>query len=78
MPLFNSINFYQNRPKITLFFAKKIQNFRVLGFTNPSASGARPQTPVTPPLQISDYATGREHIVCLYHEHEGALTRIKL
>ena len=30
MPRFNSINFYQNRPKIKLF-CQKIQNFLALG-----------------------------------------------
>ena len=30
MPRFNTINFYQNRPKIKLFFPKKIQNFHAL------------------------------------------------
>ena len=47
IPRFNSINFYQNRPKI--IFGKKIQNFRALGdpLQDPRKS---------PPLQISDYA----------------------
>ena len=31
MPRFNTINVYQNRSKIKLFFAQKIQNFRALG-----------------------------------------------
>ena len=31
MPRFNSINFYQSRPKIKLVLPKKIQNFLALG-----------------------------------------------
>ena len=49
MPGFHSINFYQNRPKVKLFFPKKYKTFERWGL--------RPKIPVTaPPLQISDYA----------------------
>ena len=49
MPRFNSIKFYQNRPKIKLVFVKNRQNL--------VRWGLRPQTPEkAPPLQISGYA----------------------
>ena len=47
MPRFNSIKFYQNRPKIKLVFVKNRQNFRALG--------APPQTPETASLPIADF-----------------------
>ena len=46
MPRFNSIKFYQNRPKIKLVFVKNRQSFRALG--------APPQTPEKAPY-ISDF-----------------------
>ena len=42
MPRFNSIKFYQNRPKIKLVFVKNRQNFRALG--------AQPPDPRNPPI----------------------------
>ena len=50
MPRFNSIKFYQNRPKIKLVFVKNRQNFRALGAPPPDPRKS------PPPLQISGYA----------------------
>ena len=59
MPRFNSIKFYQNRPKIKLVFVKNRQNFR--------APGAPPLDPQKspPPLQISGYAPESNHVFAL-------------
>ena len=59
MPRFNSIKFYQNRPKIKLVCVKNRQNFRALGL--------RPQIPkkAPPPLQISGYAPESNHVFAL-------------
>ena len=40
MPRFNSIKFYQNRPKIKLVFVKNRQNFRALGAPLPDPEKA--------------------------------------
>ena len=66
MPYFNSINSYQNKPKIKLFLQKrKNQIFRVMGahLLTPKASGGWGrsfQTPETAPhpVQISGYVPG--------------------
>ena len=71
MPRINSIDFYQNRPKIVIF-AKKIKIFRVLGdpplHPMPPVAGGlapdpnclrwlgiRPQIPATSPPPIADF-----------------------
>ena len=41
MPRFNSIKFYQNRPKIKLVFVKNWQNFRALGLRAQTPNGIR-------------------------------------
>ena len=63
MPHFNSIKFYQNRPKIKLFFVKNRQNFRALGAQPPDPqwySADRAELPdprkCPSPLQISGYS----------------------
>ena len=58
MPRFNSIKFYQNRPKIKLVFVKNRQNFRVLGAPPPDPRKS-------PPLQISGYAPQSNHVFAL-------------
>ena len=58
MPRFNSIKFYQNRPKIKLVFVKNRQNFRALGALPPDPEKA-------PPLQISGYAPDSNHVFAL-------------
>ena len=58
MPRFNSIKFYQNRPKIKLVFVNNRQNFQALG--------APPQTPEkAPSLQISGYVPESNHVLAL-------------
>ena len=57
MPCFNSIKFYQNRPKIRLVFVKNRQNFRALG--------APPLDLRIPPLQISGYGPEFNHVFAL-------------
>ena len=47
MPRFNSINFYQNRPKTELFLPKKYKNFESLGL--------HPQTSDTVPPLIANF-----------------------
>ena len=42
MPRFNSIKFYQNRPKIKLVFVKNRQNFRALGAPPPDPRNSPP------------------------------------
>ena len=42
MPRFNSIKFYQNRPKIKLVFVKNRQNFRALGAPLPDPRKSPP------------------------------------
>ena len=49
MPRFNSINFYQNMPKIVVFAKKKYKIFECWGL--------RPQTPVTAPPHYSFLVT---------------------
>ena len=41
MPRFDSINFYQNRPKIKLYL-QKIHNFRALGAPSPDSRNIPP------------------------------------
>ena len=53
LPRFNSINFYQCKPKFKLF--KTIQNFRALGVLPPDPLNS----PL--PLQISGYAPDQQH-----------------
>ena len=52
MPRFNTINFYQNKPKIKLFLPKKMQNFRALAAPPPHLRN----NTTAPLLQISGYA----------------------
>ena len=59
MPRFNSIKFYQNRPKIKLVFVINGQNFRVLGAPPPDPRKS------PPPLQISGYAPEFNHVFAL-------------
>ena len=56
MPRFNSIKFYQNRPKIKLVFVKNRQKFRALGAPPPDPRKS------PPPLQISGYALESNHV----------------
>ena len=56
MPRFNSIKFYQNRPKIKLVFVKNRQNFRALGIPLPDLRTS------PPPLQISGYVPKPNHV----------------
>ena len=58
MPRFNSIKFYQNRPKIKLVFVKNRQNFRAL-------VAPPPDPPKSPPMQISGYAPEFNHVFAL-------------
>ena len=58
MPRFNSIKFYQNRPKIKLVFVKNRQNFRALGAPPPD-----PRNPI--PLQIFGYPPESNHVFAL-------------
>ena len=60
MPRFNSIKFYQNRPKIKLVFVKNRQNFRALG-----ALPLDPRNSPPFPLQISGYAPESNHVFAL-------------
>ena len=60
MPRFNSIKFYQNRPKIKLGFVKNRQNFRALGALPPDPRQSPP-----PPLQISGYAPKCNYVFAL-------------
>ena len=60
MPRFNSIKFYQNRPKIKLVFVKNRQNFRALGAPSPDLRKRLP-----PPLQTSGYAPESNHVLAL-------------
>ena len=59
MPRFNSIKFYQNRPKIKLVFVKNRQNFRAMGVPPPDPRKS------PPPLQISGYAPESNHVFAL-------------
>ena len=58
MPRFNSIKFYQNRPKIKLVFVKNRQSFRALGAQPPNPRKA-------PPLHISGYVPESNHAFAL-------------
>ena len=59
MPRFNSISFYQNRPKIDLFLQK---NTKFL------IAGLRPRTTRTAPaLQISGYAPESNHVFAHFY-----------
>ena len=58
MPRFNSIKFYQNRPKIKLVFVKNKQNFRALGAPPPDPRKS-------PPKYISGYALEPNHVFAL-------------
>ena len=55
MPRFNSINFYQNRPKVTLFLPKFMKFW--------SAGGSALRPPNSPPLQSSGYALAFGHFL---------------
>ena len=59
MPRFNSIKFYQNRPKIKLVFVKNRQNFRALGAPHSDPRKSPPS------LQISGYAPEFNHVFAL-------------
>ena len=63
MPRFNSIKFYQNRPKIKLVFVKNRQNFRALRAPPPDPQWYPAERAELPdprkspsPLQISGYS----------------------
>ena len=60
MPRFNSINSYQNRPEIKLFFAKKCKIFDRRGLLHQTLA-------TVPPLQISGHAPANYYITTLTH-----------
>ena len=61
IPRFNSINFYQNRPKIKLFLLKKFKILERWGLRpRPHATGGcglRPKTPESAPIHCRYQAT---------------------
>ena len=73
MPHFKSINFYQKRPKLKILLQKNTKFSSAGSSTSrPPCSrrlGAFPQdprnSPLTPPLQISDYAAESNHFFAL-------------
>ena len=64
MPRFQSINFYQNKPKIKLFLQKIKVFWPIKAFDGWGRGFQTPET-APPPLQISGYAPNTKRVLLI-------------